>query len=211
MKLDTDSLRRSVQCRMDGARYAHTLGVEKTAAALGELYLPNKIDELRVAALLHDITKSETMQKQLQYVEEFGIMMDDVDPLPPSLYHSVTGAAVVVRDFSEYATDEVVGAVRWHTTGRRGMTLFELIIYLADYIEDGREYEDCVTLREYFWGVDPAKMPETQRLLHLYETAVLSLDMTISQLMAKNSCIHGDTVECRNYYLRLVRDIERRV
>lgn len=211
MSFDTDLLRDAVKSRMDGARYTHTLGVETAAAALGELYLPHKIVELRAAALLHDITKSETLQKQLQYMEEFDIMMGGADEIPQSLYHSVTGAAVAARDFPEYATDEVIGAVRWHTTGRRGMTLFELIIYLADYIEDGREYGDCVRLRRYFWGQDPVKLSEDQRLLHLYRTAVVSLDMTISQLTAKNSPIHGDTVECRNYYLELIRDMERRV
>lgn len=211
MSFDTDKLRAAVKSRMDGKRFAHTLGVEKAAVALGELYLPNKTDELRVAALLHDITKNESVEKQLQYIEEFGIMISDVDPLSPSLYHAVTGSAVVCRDFSEYATNEAVDAVRWHTTGRRGMTLFELIIYLADYIEDGREYEDCIRLREYFWGMEPEKMSGEQRLLHLYKTAVLSLDMTISQLIRKKCCIHGDTVECRNYYLRLIQDIERRV
>lgn len=211
MNLDREALRRAVESRMDGRRFAHTLGVERAAAALGELYLPDRIDELRCAALLHDITKNETAEKQLQYLAEFDIIIDNFDEIPYSLYHSVTGAAVARRDFSGYAADDIVSAVRWHTTGRRGMTLFELLIYLADYIEEGREFEDCVRLREYFWDADPEAMSEEDRLLHLYRTAVMSFDFTVAHLISKNEHIDINTVECRNYYLGLIRAIEKGV
>ena len=130
---DIDGLRDAVRPRMDESRYAHTLGVEAMTVRLGELYLPHKIDELRCASLLHDITKKETLEKQLQYSVEFDIMIKDVGELSPSLLHSMTGAAIIPRDFPEYATEDVVSAVRWHTTGRRDMTLFDSLIYLADY------------------------------------------------------------------------------
>lgn len=199
--LSIEKLREAVECRMSGKRYEHTLGVERMAAALGELYLPERVDELRCAALLHDITKNETVEKQLQYCAEFDIMIEASVLGSPKLFHARTAAALIPRDFPEYATEDIVSAVRYHTTGRDGMSLFEALIYLADYIDDTRTFEDCVRLRSFFWDASPEKLGEEDRLIHLYRTMVLSLDMTVRSLIADASYIDADTVACRNYYL----------
>ena len=34
---------------------------------------------------------------------------------------------------------EVLGAIAWHTTGKPDMSVLEKIIYIADYIEPGRD------------------------------------------------------------------------
>ncbi len=199
--LSIEKLREAVRCRMNGKRYEHTLGVERMAAALGELYLPERVDELRCAALLHDITKNETVEKQLQYCAEFDIMVEASVLGSPKLFHARTAAALIPRDFPEYATEDIVSAVRYHTTGRDGMSLFEALIYLADYIDDTRTFDDCVRLRSFFWDASPEKLGEEDRLIHLYRTMVLSLDMTVRSLIADASYIDADTVACRNYYL----------
>lgn len=207
---DIDSLRASVKSRMNAKRYSHTLGVEREAAALGELYMQGMIPELRCAALLHDITKNETVEKQLQYCAEFDIMLRDSDILSPKLFHAKTAAALISRDYAEYATENIVSAVRWHTTGRDGMSLFDALIYLADYIEDTRTFGDCVRLREYFWGKDPADMPDDERYAHLYRTMVMSVDLTVECLISESAFIDGDTVGCRNYYLNLLKEYDKR-
>lgn len=208
MNFDIDSLRETVRCRMDSARYVHTLGVERAATALGEVYLPEKITELRCAALLHDITKNEKTEKQLQYLAEFDIMMGDFDKTSPALLHARTAAALITRDFSEYATDDIVNAVRWHTTGRAGMSIFETLIYLADCIEDSREYGDLIRLREDFWGASLKDMSERERLLHLYNAVVRSLDITLGHLIKRSAYIDADTVEFRNYCITLIRNMQ---
>ncbi len=207
---DIDSLRESVRSRMDDWRYSHTLGVERAAAALGELYLPDRVDELRCAALLHDITKNETVEKQLQYCAEFDIIVRDSDIISPKLLHAKTAAELIRRDFTEYSTEDIVSAVRWHTTGRENMSLFDMLIYLADYIEDTRTFRDCVRLREYFWGSLPEKMSKEQRMIHLYRTAVMSVDLTLRSLISEGVFIDEDTVRFRNYCLSETGAKERR-
>lgn len=191
---------------MDDDRYSHTLGVEDMAARLGELYLPQKTDELRCAALLHDVTKCDSREKQLHYIEEFGIMVDDPDEIPYSLLHQVTGAETVRREFSPYATEDIVSAVRWHTTGHRGMTLFDCLIYLADYIEEGREYDDCDLVRRYFFDAFAEDMTFDERMCLLYETVVYQTDLTLAHLISKRSYIDANTTEFRNYYLGLLSE-----
>ena len=57
-----DALRGELSSLMSPKRYAHTLGVERMAVRLGQLFCPEKIPQLRAAALLHDITKEESLE-----------------------------------------------------------------------------------------------------------------------------------------------------
>ena len=59
-------LRERVRPYMNEKRFAHTLGVERECVALGSILLPEKVNDLRAAALLHDITKMLSLEKQLK-------------------------------------------------------------------------------------------------------------------------------------------------
>ena len=193
-----DTLRETVRSLMSEKRYAHTCAVERMVARLAKLFCPDKIDELRASALLHDITKEESLQNQLQLCESFGIMVASNDLLSPKTFHAKTAAEKIKRDFTEFATQTVVLAVRWHTTGRSGMTLPEQLLYLADYIDDTRTFSDCVQLREFFWNADPCAMERDARLCHLRDVLIRSFDMTIASLMQDGATISVDSIEARN-------------
>lgn len=192
-------LRERVRGYLKPKRYLHTLAVEEEAAKLGEMFLPERINALRAAALLHDITKRDDLEKQLQYCSEFGIIYDVSDKASPKLFHAKTAAAVAGRDFAEFVDDEIISGIRWHTTGRAEMTTFESIVYLADYIEKTRTFPDCVMLRRYFYG--GICEPGTDLSDHFRKTMVLSFDMTIRNLIEEGSPIDRDTVAARNRFL----------
>ena len=78
------------------------------------------------------------------------------------------------------------------------MTLCEMLIYLADYIDLSRTFEDCVTLRNFFFDKKPENMGEEERLSHLRDTLILSFDMTIRALLEEGTPISADTLEARN-------------
>jgi HD superfamily phosphohydrolase YqeK len=71
-------------------------------------------------------------------------------------------------------------------------------LYLADYIDDSRMFPDCVRLRNYFWRADPAAMDECARMAHLYDTLIMSFDMTMRHLLDENATISLDTILARN-------------
>lgn len=179
-------------------RLNHTLGVEREAVRLGEMYCPDKIPALRAAALLHDITKEISFEKQLQICERFGTIISNEQMMAKKTLHAITAAIIIPEKFPLFASDEVISAVRYHTTGRDNMTITEKIIYLADYIEEGRSFDDCVRLREYFYSADPQEMDIDDRLLHLDKTLILSFDMTIKQLLCEGSPIDINTTLARN-------------
>ena len=183
---------------MSDKRRIHTLAVEQMAIRLGAIYSPDKINILRAAALLHDVTKEIKLQGQLELCEKYGIEVRENDKLAPKTFHAKTAEKVIEEKYSEYANEDVLSAVRWHTTGREGMSICEKIIYLADYIDDSRKFPDCVKLREYFWNKDISSMSESERLDHLRDTLIISYDMTIVNLLDENSPVAKDTFDARN-------------
>ena len=183
---------------MSDKRRIHTLAVEQMAMRLGAIYAPEKINVLRAAALLHDVTKEIKLQGQLELCEKYGIDVSEKDKLAPKTFHAKTAAKIIEDKYPEYADEEVVSAVRWHTTGKEGMSVCEKLIYLADYIDDSRKFPDCVRLREYFWGKDIGKMNDSEKSAHLRDTLILSYDMTIKSLLDENSPVAKDTFDARN-------------
>ena len=193
-----ESLAERVRPYLTELRYGHTRAVEREAAALGGIYCPEKIPSLRVSALLHDITKRLPMPEQIRLCGEFGIPVTDEDRRSPSVFHAMTGAAVAARDFSDIVDDEILSGIRWHTTGRAGMTLFESLIYLADYIEETRTFDDCVRLRRLFWdGIGAGAKPKKV----LTDVMIESFDATIRGLLKDGAPIAADTVAARNDYI----------
>lgn len=191
-------LRDTVSTSMSPKRAFHTLEVEKMAVRLGEIYAPEKITVLRVAALLHDITKELSIDEHIELCKEYGIELSDNDILAPKTLHARTAAAKIERDFPDYNDADVISAVRWHTTGREGMSITDKLIYLADYIDDSRKFEDCVKLREFFFDFDFDSADDKEKLAHLRDTLIYSYDMTIAALLECTAPIAKDTFDARN-------------
>lgn len=195
-------LRERIRPFLKEKRYLHTLEVEEEAARIGAVFLPEKIEKLRVSALLHDITKQASLEKQLQICEEFGIMIQKWELDSPSVLHAITAAAVAARDFADVTDDEILSGIRWHTTGHDEMSVFESIIYLADYMEPTRTFDDCVALRNYFWASMPDADDRLAQTIHLCRSMVYSFDLTIRNLMEEERPIGTDTVLARSCFLK---------
>ncbi|MDR3149523.1 MAG: bis(5'-nucleosyl)-tetraphosphatase (symmetrical) YqeK [Oscillospiraceae bacterium] len=133
-------------------RIAHTRGVEKAAVKLAEIYGAD-IDAARTAAILHDITKLKNCEQHLTTLKHYGIMSIDVEG--EKLLHAVSGAAIAYFEFG--VSEQIREAIRWHTTGKAGMNLLEKIVYLADFVEDTRDFPHVDELRKIvFGGIDEA-------------------------------------------------------
>ena len=196
-----DSLRACVREKMSPYRYAHTLGVEEAVCTLAALYLPEKITELRAAALLHDLTKEWAHERTLTFLRENGVLLRADEQASPRILHGITAPLVIKAEFPALATPTVLSAVRWHTTGHAEMTLPEALLYLADYIEPGRRFAECVALREAFFEPNPENMEPTARLCHLRQILLRSFDETLAALAAEGAPTCADTVAARDALL----------
>ena len=143
-RLSLDELRPVALSYLKAKRVRHVLGVEKEAIRLAERYGAD-VYRARVAALLHDCTKKLGMDEQLALCKRYGIALDELESHALKLLHAKTGAALARDVFG--VDDEIYGAIFWHTTARKDMTLLEKVIYLADYIEPSRDFEGVDTLR----------------------------------------------------------------
>ena len=103
MYAETDimALRQEVEKRLSPARYTHTLAVEREVVAIGEIYLPHMVDQLRVAALLHDVTKVGKTEDQFALCEKFGISLTDDERLAPQVLHGKTAVHIVKTEFHQ--------------------------------------------------------------------------------------------------------------
>ncbi len=203
-------LREKIMGILSPKRFRHTLAVEDMIVRLCNLYCPEYTLQMRAAALLHDLTKELSLQEQILLCQGYGLTVEDGDVLAPKTFHARTASAKIQVEYPEFATDTVVSAVRWHTTGHAGMTLTEKLLYLADYIDESRTFRNCVILRRYFWGANPETMSAEDRNKLLRETLILSFDMTIKDLLEEGTPVAIDTINARNSLLyESAEDIKR--
>lgn len=130
-------LRKKIKDVMTKSRYEHTLGVEFTAASLAMRYEVD-IEKAELAGLLHDCAKCIDSEDTLDECKKYNIELTDVEKRNPFLIHSKLGA-VHAKKLYGVDDEDIISAIRFHTTGKPDMTMLEKIIFIADYIEPGRD------------------------------------------------------------------------
>ena len=136
--LDMHKIRKQLVKALDSKRYEHTQGVAYTSAALAMRY-GEDIQKAELAGLLHDCAKCLDNDKKIQICKKHNIEISEAEQHNPFLLHAKVGGFLAK---SKYKVDdeEVIDAILYHTTGRPGMSLMEKIVYIADYIEPGRNH-----------------------------------------------------------------------
>ena len=189
--MNIDSYKKIIKSRMSDYRYKHSVNVAKEAVRLAKKYGADE-EKAAIAGILHDITKENTKEEQLQIMTDGGIILDDVQKISSKLWHGISGS-VYMRDKLDITDEDILNAIRYHTTGRPAMTLLEKIVFVADYIEPNRNKADHLDelRRSAFENLD--------------ETVLLILDQTLDYLETSGKDIDQQTVITRDYYRDLLR------
>lgn len=137
------------QSLMYHPRFKHSVGVMKMALKLNEMHSLNvDSDAIKLAALLHDITKTNTDDENLELIKTHMPNILDEDLLSsPSIWHAFTGK-IIARDNYHIINEDILNAIFYHTTGRPNMSNLEKLIFLSDYIELGRIGKNFEDIRE---------------------------------------------------------------
>ncbi|HHW74556.1 MAG TPA: HD domain-containing protein [Firmicutes bacterium] len=170
--------------------YQHSLGVAETAADLALRY---RGDRLRayLAGLLHDYGKVYSSSELRSKAEQMGLRLDRVSLEEKGLLHAPVGAALLPIEVG--VTDSaVLKAVAYHTTGRPGASLMEKVLYLADIIEPGRDFEGVEGLREI-------ARTDLERAL------LAAVEHTIQRVLQRGFMLHPRSVRFRNSLLAGLR------
>ncbi|MDO4189533.1 MAG: bis(5'-nucleosyl)-tetraphosphatase (symmetrical) YqeK, partial [Lachnospiraceae bacterium] len=118
-------------------RYQHTLGVSYTAGCLAMKYGID-VNKAILAGLLHDCAKYMDGEEMLKKAKKFDIDISDAESFKPDLLHAKLGAYYAKNKYN-INDEDILSSIRWHTTGKPDMSLFEKIIYISDYIEPSRD------------------------------------------------------------------------
>ncbi len=176
-----DSIEQYIEKNLSEKRKKHTLGVVKTAQKLARMYGGDE-KKAETAAFFHDMFRSTPVEVLNIYVRQLHL-----DPLyldNANLSHGPIAAVIMKRDYG--ITDpDVINAVKYHTTGRAGMSLLEKIVYLADAIEPGRAYP----------GADKARKLAEQSL---DQACLFSMERSIAYIKERGLYLHQDTVKARD-------------
>lgn len=158
-----------VQMHMSEKRFKHVLGVEEAAVALAEKYGASP-EKASIAALTHDYAKERPDEEFQLVIRRDGFDLDLLN-WNNAIWHGIVGADFVQRELG-IDDEEILNAIRLHTTGAAEMTLLDKIIYVADYIEPGRDFPGVKEAREIaMTDLDGAVAYETKHTLaHLIET-----------------------------------------
>ncbi|MBR2044297.1 MAG: bis(5'-nucleosyl)-tetraphosphatase (symmetrical) YqeK [Clostridia bacterium] len=175
-----------IKNRLDDYRFEHSMAVADKAYELAEKFGADT-EKAYVAGLLHDVQKNLSDDEQLQFLSSSAIMLTDVEKASPRVWHAISGAAYIQSELN-INDSEIVNAVRYHTTGRAGMSLLEKVIYIADFTSRDRCYPDVDVLRSI---VEKS----------LDEGLIYSLRHTIVSLGGKTLPIHPDTLSAYNELL----------
>ena len=180
-------IRKMLRAKLDDYRFIHSLGVADSARELAKIYGADE-EKAYLAGLLHDVAKNIPKDEQLQMIEKGGIILNPAEKNNPALWHAMAGECYLRLNMG-ITDSEILGSVRYHTTGKAGMTLLEKIIYVADYISAERNYPDVDVMRDL-------------SLNHSLDKASLySLIYTFNKQTKLQGIIHPDSVE---YYNELI-------
>ena len=132
--------------RLSENRYDHTLRVADTAAALARVH---GLDEnrARLSALIHDAARETEPQEFLSLAEEWNLPVGEPERQSPKLLHGPVAAELARRELG-VRDEEVLEAIRVHTTAKQGMGPLALTLYVADKIEPARDYPSVERLRK---------------------------------------------------------------
>lgn len=129
---------------MTPKRFLHTLGVVRTSNELARIH-GESLEKAEMAGAFHDLCRDWSLEKLNDSVIKFGL--EDIYCNNANLSHSKVAAEVIEKNF-EIKDFDIINAVKYHTTGRKGMSRLEKIIFISDAIEPSRSYEKVNYLRE---------------------------------------------------------------
>ncbi len=166
-------LKKDLKKEMDDSRFEHTLGVMYTCAALAMRY-EYDLEKAMLAGLLHDCAKCMPNAKKLKMAEKHHLEISSLERKNPFMLHAKLGAFLAKKKY-DIEDEEILNAIRWHTTGRPDMTLLDKIVYVSDYIEPRRD--------------------KAQNLPKIRQLAFMDLDQALIKILEDTLGYLGDSAE----------------
>lgn len=175
--------KKAIRSFLSEKRCDHCVAVAKEAVRLAKKYGADP-EKAETAGILHDIMKEASPDQQLKIITDFGIMLNDIELSTKKLWHQCAGMAYVAGHLGVEDQD-VLNAIRYHTSGRSNMSLLEKVLFIADFTSRDRNYNGVENMR---------KLAETS----LESAMIEGLSFTILELAEEKKPIIEDTIDAYN-------------
>lgn len=182
--MEYEEIENDVKSVLSEYRFTHSLGVAKKAVELAKIYGVQE-ETAKKVGIAHDIAKEMTDEEMIEYAKANNIKIDEIETVKPSLLHGKIGADIAAKKFG--FTQDMVNAIKWHTTGRKNMSMLEKIIYVADKTEENRKGTR--------FNLEKSRELSTQ---NIDETIIFLMDEFIIYNVTNNMLIHPETIKARN-------------
>ncbi len=172
-----------IKTRLKENRYIHSLNVADSAKDLAKKYGCSE-EKAYTAGLLHDVMKNASDEEQLEVIEKAGMSLTPCEMHNKKLWHAVAGTAFM-KTVLNIKDEDIINAVRYHTTARENMSVLEKVIYVADFISADRNYP----------GVDEVRQAAGESL---EKAMMIGLEFCIHEIVEKKQILHPDSVNAYN-------------
>lgn len=134
---DLEKIKEDVKCCLSKSRYNHSLRVMEEAKRLAKHYDAD-IEKCMLCGLTHDMCKEYTFEDNKNFIDKYNLSYDLLKEENKNIIHGVI-ASIVVKEKYNFS-DDMILAIKYHTTGYPNMDLLAKIVYLADKIEPSKDY-----------------------------------------------------------------------
>lgn len=172
-----------IKKRLSEYRFYHSLNVAEQAKMLAKKYGADE-EKAFTAGLVHDIMKDTDINIQQQIIEKYNGKMSSTELANKPVWHAVSGALFLKYEL-QVKDEEILSAVRYHTTARENMSLLDKVVYIADYTSADRNYPDVDVMRE-----------KAER--NLDEAMLYGLQYTVIKTVKQSGVVHPDSLLAYN-------------
>lgn len=184
--LDTErneEFKKLIKEKLKENRYIHSLNVADSAKELAHKYGCDE-DKAYTAGLLHDVMKNASDFEQLSVIARAGDELTVCEKANKKLWHAVAGTAFLKTELN-IKDEDILNAVRYHTTARKNMSVLEKVIYVADFISADRDYP----------GVEDVRDAAEESL---EKAMMIGLEFCIHEIVERKQILHPDSVDAYN-------------
>lgn len=189
--MSIDEIKKNLKRMLTPRRYGHCVKVMEAAVMLAQKY-GEDTGKAAIAGLVHDCAKGLKDEDIFRLCEKYRINTDKVMRKQPELLHGLVGS-FLARDLFGIECPRILAAISGHTMGRPGMDKLGSIIFIADYIEENRDYP----------GVDDIRRAAEESL---EKAIIIGIDNTIRHVLDKGWMLHPQTVDTRNWALEMLSE-----
>ena len=178
-----EKCKKIVKKKMGEKRYIHSVSVSQIAFKLAKKYGVNE-QKAALVGILHDITKEMPDEFHLELFKKNNIKLNEVEKRSKKLWHAISGS-LYIKEELHIDDEDILNAVKYHTTAREGMSKLEKIIFMADFISEDRKYENVKFMRKLAFE-------------DLDEAIIYGLRVTIEGLLSRNQLVAKNTFKAYN-------------